>query len=212
MTATRFAPRFAALATVSVVAMLAVSACSKKEEAAPVPAEPMAPAAATAPATTDPMVGGAPMSPNATIVANAAKAANLTTLVSAVQAAGLAETLSGTGPFTVFAPDNAAFEKIPAATRESLMTPAGKSALTKILTYHVVPGRLTAADLAAQAQANGGKAELTTVQGETLTVTPNADGSVTLTDAKGGTSKVTQADVMQSNGVVHVIDTVVMPK
>lgn len=212
MTATRFAPRFAALATVSVVAMLAVSACSKKEEAAPVPAEPMAPAAATAPATTDPMVGGAPMSPNATIVANAAKAANLTTLVSAVQSAGLAETLSGTGPFTVFAPDNAAFEKIPAATRESLMTPAGKSALTKILTYHVVPGRLTAADLAAQAQANGGKAELTTVQGDTLTVTPNADGSVTLTDAKGGTSKVTQADVMQSNGVVHVIDTVVMPK
>jgi uncharacterized surface protein with fasciclin (FAS1) repeats len=197
---------------VSVAALLTMSACNKKEEAAPVAAEPMAPAAATAPATTDPMVGGAPMSPNATIVANAAKAANLTTLVSAVQAAGLAETLSGTGPFTVFAPDNAAFEKIPAATRESLMMPAGKTALTKILTYHVVPGRLTAADLAAQAQANGGKAELTTVQGETLTVTPNADGSVTLTDAKGGTSKVTQADVMQSNGVVHVIDTVVMPK
>lgn len=212
MTASRFAPRFAALATVSVAALLTMSACNKKEEAAPVAAEPMAPAAATAPATTDPMVGGAPMSPNATIVANAAKAANLTTLVSAVQAAGLAETLSGTGPFTVFAPDNAAFEKIPAATRESLMMPAGKTALTKILTYHVVPGRLTAADLAAQAQANGGKAELTTVQGETLTVTPNADGSVTLTDAKGGTSKVTQADVMQSNGVVHVIDTVVMPK
>ena len=152
------------------------------------------------------------MSPNATIVANASKAANLTTLVSAVQAAGLAETLSATGPFTVFAPDNAAFEKIPAATRESLMTPAGKTALTKILTYHVVPGRLTAADLSAQAQANGGKAELTTVQGDTLTVTVNADGSVTVTDAKGGTSKVTQADVMQSNGVVHVIDTVVMPK
>jgi len=212
MTQSRFAPRFAAIATVSVAAMLAVSACNKKEEAAPVSAEPMAPAAAAAPATTDPMVGGAPMSPNATIVANAAKAANLTTLVSAVQSAGLAETLGGTGPFTVFAPDNAAFEKIPAATRESLMTPAGKAALTKILTYHVVPGRLTAADLAAQAQANGGKAELTTVQGEMLTVTPNADGSVTLTDAKGGTSKVTQADVMQSNGVVHVIDTVVMPK
>ena len=212
MTASRFAPRFAALATVSVATLLAVSACNKPEEAAPVPAEPMAPAAATAPATTDPMVGGAAMSPNATIVANAAKAANLTTLVSAVQSAGLAATLSGTGPFTVFAPDNAAFEKIPAATRESLMTPAGKTALTKILTYHVVPGRLTAADLAAQAQANGGKAELTTVQGETLTVTPNADGSVTLTDAKGGSSKVTQADVMQSNGVVHVIDTVVMPE
>lgn len=210
MNATRFTPRFTALATVSVVALLAVSACGKKEEAAPVPAEPMAPAAA--PATTDPMVGGAAMSPNATIVANASKAANLTTLVSAVQAAGLADTLSATGPFTVFAPDNAAFEKIPAATREALMTPAGKADLTQILTYHVVPGRLTAADLAAQAQANGGKVELTTVQGATLTATVNPDGSVTLTDAKGGMSKVTQADVMQSNGVVHVIDTVVMPK
>ena len=124
-----------------------------------------------APATTDPIVGGAAMSPNDTIVTNAAKASNLTTLVSAVQAAGLAETLSGPGPFTVFAPDNAAFEKIPAATRETLMAPAGKADLTKILTYHVVPGRLTAADLAAQAQANGGKVELTTVQGGTLTVT-----------------------------------------
>jgi uncharacterized surface protein with fasciclin (FAS1) repeats len=128
-----------------------------------------------------------------------------------VQAAGLAETLGGTGPFTVFAPDNAAFEKIPAATRTALMTPAMKGDLTKILTYHVVPGRLTAADLAAQAQAAGGKLALTTVEGATLTVSVNADGSVTLTDAKGGTSKVTQADVMQSNGVVHVIDTVVMP-
>jgi uncharacterized surface protein with fasciclin (FAS1) repeats len=204
------AHRFTALAAVSVTALLAVAACNKKEEAAPAPTEPMAPA--TAPVTTDPMVGGAPMSPNATIVANASKAANLTTLVSAVQAAGLADTLGGTGPFTVFAPDNAAFEKIPATTREGLMAPAGKAALTKILTYHVVPGRLTAADLAAQAQANGGKVELTTVEGETLTANVNADGSVTLTDAKGGTSKVTQADVMQSNGVVHVIDTVVMPK
>ena len=162
-------------------------------------------------ATTDPVVGGAAMSPNDTIVTNAAKASNLTTLVSAVQAAGLAETLGGTGPFTVFAPDNAAFEKVPAATRETLMSPAGKADLTKILTYHVVPGRLTAADLAAQATANGGKAELTTVQGATLTANVNPDGSVTLTDAKGGSSRVTQADVMQSNGVVHVIDTVVMP-
>jgi uncharacterized surface protein with fasciclin (FAS1) repeats len=204
------APRITALATVSFAALLAVAACNKKEEAAPAPAAPMAPS--TAPVTTDPMVGGAPMSPNATIVANASKAANLTTLVSAVQAAGLADTLGATGPFTVFAPDNAAFEKIPAATREGLMAPAGKAALTKILTYHVVPGRLTAADLAAQAQANGGKVELTTVQGETLTANVNPDGSVTLTDAKGGTSRVTQADVMQSNGVVHVIDTVVMPK
>ncbi|CAN5260359.1 fasciclin domain-containing protein [soil metagenome] len=193
-------------------AVLAVAACNKPAEpAAPAaPAETMAPATPMAPAA--PMVGGAAMLPTDTIVTNAAKASNLTTLVSAVQAAGLAETLGGTGPFTVFAPDNAAFEKIPAATRQGLMAPAGKAALTKILTYHVVPGRLTAADLAAQATANGGKAMLTTVQGDTLTATVAPDGSVTLTDAKGGVSHITQADVMQSNGVVHVIDTVVMPK
>lgn len=196
--------------TVASAALLGLAACNSGAETE-APAADMAATDASATATTDPMVGGASMSPNETIVANAAKASNLTTLVSAVQAADLAETLSGTGPFTVFAPDNAAFEKIPAATREALLAPAGKADLTKILTYHVVPGRLTAADLATQAQANGGKAELTTVQGATLTVTPNADGSVTLTDAAGGTSTVTQADVLQSNGVVHVIDTVVMP-
>lgn len=195
--------------TVASAAVLGLAACNPAtDKTAPTDA---APADAMTPASTDPMVGGAAMSPNDTIVANAAKASNLTTLVSAVQAAGLAETLGGTGPFTVFAPDNAAFEKIPAATREGLMAPAGKADLTRILTYHVVPGRLTAADLATQAQAGGGKASLTTVQGAKLTVTPNADGSITLTDAKGGTSRVTQADVLQSNGVVHVIDTVVMP-
>ena len=205
------APRMMAV-TVASMGVLALAACNKPAEA-PAPAEPAAPAAtsAMAPAETGSMVGGVAMIPTDTIVVNAAKAPNLTTLVSAVQAAGLAETLGGTGPFTVFAPDNAAFEKIPAATRTSLLAPAGKADLTKILTYHVVPGRLTAADLAAQAQANGGKLALTTVEGATLTVNVNADGSVTLTDAKGGTSRVTQADVMQSNGVVHVIDTVVMP-
>jgi len=196
--------------TVASAALLGLAACNSGAETE-APATDAANTAAMAPATTDPVVGGASMSPTDTIVTNAAKASNLTTLVSAVQAAGLAETLSGTGPFTVFAPDNAAFEKIPAATRESLMAPAGKADLTKILTYHVVPGRLTAADLAAQATAGGGTAELTTVQGAKLKVTVNADGSVTLTDAAGGTSKVTQADVLQSNGVVHVIDTVVMP-
>jgi uncharacterized surface protein with fasciclin (FAS1) repeats len=195
--------------TVASAALLGLAACNNGAETE-APAAEAAPAQA-APASTDPMVGGAAMSPNETIVANAAKASNLTTLVSAVQAAGLAETLSGPGPFTVFAPDNGAFEKVPAATREALMAPAGKADLTEILTYHVVPGRLTAADLATQAQANGGKVELTTVEGDTLTVNVNPDGSVTLTDQKGGTSRVTQADVLQSNGVVHVIDTVVMP-
>ena len=195
--------------TVASAALLGLAACNSGDSAK-APATEAAPAQ-MAPASTDPVVGGASMSPNDTIVTNAAKASNLTTLVSAVQAADLAGTLSGPGPFTVFAPDNAAFEKVPAATREALMAPAGKADLTRILTYHVVPGRLTAADLATQAQANGGRVELTTVQGGKLTATVNPDGSVTLTDGKGGMSRVTQADVLQSNGVVHVIDTVVMP-
>ncbi|WP_425987735.1 fasciclin domain-containing protein [Brevundimonas sp. TWP2-3-2] len=196
--------------TVASAALLGLAACNNSSDADKAATD-AAPAETMAPATTDPVVGGASMSPSDTIVANAAKASNLTTLVSAVQAAGLAETLSGPGPFTVFAPDNAAFEKVPVATREALLAPAGKADLTKILTYHVVPGRLTAADLATQAQANAGKVELTTVEGDILTVDVNPDGSVTLTDENGGTSRVTQADVLQSNGVVHVIDTVVMP-
>ena len=203
--------RTAALAVVSTVALLALAACGQndaKKEPAPVE---MAPPA-MAPATTEPMVGGVAMNPSDNIVANASKTPNLTTLVSAIQAAGLAERLQGPGPFTVFAPDNAAFEKIPAATREGLMQPAQKAALTKILTYHVVPGRLTAADLAAQAQANGGTASLTTVQGETLTAKDMGGGKWELTDAKGGKAMITQADVAQSNGMVHVIDTVLMPK
>ena len=202
--------RLATLATVSAAALLTLAACNSAEDAAPVEAA-ATDASATAPASTDPMVGGAAMSPNETIVANAAKASNLTTLVSAVTAAGLGETLSGAGPFTVFAPDNAAFEKIPAATREALLAPAGKADLTKILTYHVVPGRLTAADIASQAQANGGTATLTTVQGAELKVSAGPNNTWVITDAKGGKSTISQADVMQSNGVVHVVDTVLMP-
>lgn len=200
--------RTAALAAASAAALLALGACSP---AADESATPAAPVDAMAPASADPMVGGAAMSPNETIVANAAKASNLTTLVSAVTAAGLGETLSGPGPFTVFAPDNAAFEKVPADTRTALMAPAGKADLTKILTYHVVPGRLTAADIAAQAQAGGGTATLTTVQGEELKVSAGPNNTWVITDAKGGTSTITQADVAQSNGIVHVIDTVLMP-
>lgn len=202
-------PRIAALAAASVAA-LTLAACGQNEPAETMPAETTPPPAA-APMTTETMVGGAAMNPADNIVANASKASNLTTLVSAVQAAGLAETLQGTGPFTVFAPDNAAFEKIPAATREGLMQPAQKADLTKILTYHVVPGRLTAADIAAQAQANGGTATLTTVQGEKLMVKDAGGGRWQITDAKGGMSTITQADVAQSNGVVHVVDTVLMP-
>ncbi|MGH7027145.1 fasciclin domain-containing protein [Brevundimonas sp.] len=206
--------RTAALATVSAAALLALAACGdnqRKVEKAPAEAVPSE-SAAMAPVSTAPMVGGVAMSPTDNIVANASKAPNLTTLVAAVQAAGLAATLQGTGPFTVFAPDNAAFEKIPAATRDGWMQPAQKAALTKVLTYHVVPGRMNAADIAAEAQKSGGTATLTTVQGEKLMIKDAGGGKWQITDAKGGTSTITQADVGQSNGVVHVIDTVLMPK
>jgi uncharacterized surface protein with fasciclin (FAS1) repeats len=156
------------------------------------------------------MVGGAPMYPTKTIVDNAVNSKDHTTLVAAVQAAGLVDTLKGPGPFTVFAPTNAAFAKLPAGTVETLVKPENKGTLTTVLTYHVVPGRITAANLAARIKAGGGKAVLTTVQGEPLTASMMS-GKVMLTDAKGGMSTVTQADVMQSNGVIHVVDTVLMP-
>ena len=158
----------------------------------------------------NPMVGGAEMFPTKTIVENASQSKDHTTLVAAVKAAGLVDTLSGAGPFTVFAPTNAAFAKLPAGTVDGLLKPAAKADLTKILTYHVVPGTMTAAQISAAIKAGGGKAELTTVQGEKLTATQNG-AVITLTDANGGTSNVTQADVMQSNGVVHVVDNVLMP-
>ena len=156
------------------------------------------------------MVGGAPMYPNRTIVANAVNSRDHTTLVAAVKAAGLVDTLSGPGPFTVFAPMNSAFEKLPAGTVQTLLRPENKAMLTSVLTYHVVPGRLTAADLMGRIRAGGGQARLTTVQGGTLTA-KMMGGRVMLMDAKGGMSHVTQADVMQSNGVIHVTDNVSMP-
>lgn len=155
-------------------------------------------------------VGGAAMYPSKNIIENAMNSADHTTLVAAVKAAGLVETLSGAGPFTVFAPTNAAFEKLPAGTVEELVKPENKATLTSILTYHVVAGTMNAADIAAAIEAGGGKAELTTVQGEKLSAAMDGDKLV-LTDAKGGTSTVTIADVTQSNGVIHVIDTVLMP-
>lgn len=158
----------------------------------------------------NPMVGGAAMYPTKDIVDNAANSKDHTTLVAAVKAAGLVDTLKGPGPFTVFAPTNAAFAKLPAGTVDKLVKPESKAMLTKILTYHVVPGRMTAMDIAANAKAHGGKAKLTTVQGETLTVWQKGKDWY-LTDAKGGSAKITIANVMQSNGVIHVIDTVLMP-
>ena len=158
----------------------------------------------------NPMVGGAAMYPTKTIVENAVNSKDHTTLVAAVKAAGLVETLSGPGPFTVFAPTNAAFAKLPAGTVETLVKPENKATLTSILTYHVVPGRITAADIAAKAKAGGGTASYATVNGGTLTFRKAGNGWA-ITDAKGGTANVTIANVIQSNGVIHVIDTVLMP-
>lgn len=156
------------------------------------------------------MVGGAAMYPSKDIVDNAVNSKDHTTLVAAVQAAGLVDTLKGPGPFTVFAPTNAAFNKLPAGTVDTLVKPENKDTLTKILTYHVVPGRMTSRDLMAAIKAGGGKATLTTVEGEPLTAWMKG-GTLVLTDAKGGNSDVTIKDVMQSNGVIHVVDTVLMP-
>ena len=158
----------------------------------------------------NPMVGGAEMFPTKNIVENAMNSADHTTLVAAVKAAGLVDTLSGAGPFTVFAPTNAAFEKLPAGTVDTLLKPENKKMLTDVLTYHVVAGKMSAADLAKAIEAGGGSAKLTTVEGGTLTATMSGN-TITLTDEKGGKSTVTQGDVMQSNGVIHVVDTILMP-
>ncbi|WP_375437766.1 fasciclin domain-containing protein [uncultured Hymenobacter sp.] len=149
------------------------------------------------------MVGGAMMTPDKDIVDNAVGSSEHTTLVAAVKAGGLVETLKSAGPFTVFAPTNAAFEKLPAGTVNTLVMPENKQKLTTILTYHVVPGRLMAADL------KDGQT-LTTVEGETLTVMAKG-GSVMLRDAKGGMATVTIPNVVSSNGITHVVDTVLMP-
>ncbi len=156
------------------------------------------------------MVGGAPMYATKDIVDNAVNSKDHTTLVAAVKAAGLVETLKGPGPFTVFAPVNAAFAALPAGTVDTLLKPENKAMLTKVLTFHVVPGRLDAAELMKRVQAGGGKAMLKTVEGESLMVTVIA-GVVTVSDSKGGMSHVTTADVFQSNGVIHVVDRVLLP-
>lgn len=167
--------------------------------------------AATSPVSArTPMVGGAAMYPTKTIVENASKANNLTTLVAAVKAADLVDTLSSPGPFTVFAPTDTAFGKLPAGTVETLVKPENKGTLTTILTYHVVPGRLTAQNIMAKIKAGKGHARLTTVQGQKL-IARMVGQKLVLTDAKGGKSTVSMANVMQSNGVVHVIDSVLMP-
>ncbi|MEO8583994.1 MAG: fasciclin domain-containing protein [Flavitalea sp.] len=156
-------------------------------------------------------VGGAAMYPSKNIVENAANSKDHTTLVAAVKAAGLVETLQGAGPFTVFAPTNAAFEKLPKGTVETLLKEENKPMLTGILTYHVVPGKLDSKEIASLIKAGGGKAELTTVAGGKILLMMKGS-KVMLKDEKGGMATVTIADVYQSNGVIHVIDTVLMPK
>jgi uncharacterized surface protein with fasciclin (FAS1) repeats len=158
----------------------------------------------------EPMVGGAPMYANRNIIQNAVNSKDHTTLVAAVKAGGLVETLQGTGPFTVFAPTNAAFAALPAGTVETLLKPENKTTLDKILTYHVVPGRLDSRMLDQQIATGGGKAVLKTVQGEPLTV-QGTGKSLMVTDEKGGTAHITIADVYQSNGVIQVVDKVLMP-
>lgn len=155
-------------------------------------------------------VGGAPMYPSKNIIQNAVNSKDHTTLVAAVKAAGLVDTLSGAGPFTVFAPTDAAFAALPAGTVETLVKPENKPTLTKILTYHVVAGRMTAGDLMAAVKKGNGKATLTTVEGEPLTVMQSGK-SLWVADAKGNRAQVAIGDVMQSNGVIHVIDKVLMP-
>ena len=158
----------------------------------------------------DPKVGGAEMYPSKTIVENAVNSPIHKTLVAAVKAAGLVDTLNSSGPFTVFAPTDAAFAKLPAGTVDTLVKPENKAQLTSILTYHVVPGKISSKDLQKMIKDGGGKATATTVNGEVLTFTASGK-HITITDAKGGMAKITTADVFQSNGVIHVIDTVLMP-
>lgn len=159
----------------------------------------------------NPMVGGAAMYATKDIVDNAVNSKDHTTLVAAVKAAGLVETLKSAGPFTVFAPTNAAFDKLPAGTVNNLVKPENKATLTKILTYHVVAGKMDSKAIAKAIKAGGGKAELTTVQGGKLWAWMEGKKLV-LKDEKGGMSTVTIADVYQKNGVIHVVDTVLMPK
>ncbi|CAJ0684347.1 fasciclin domain-containing protein [Ralstonia holmesii] len=156
------------------------------------------------------MVGGAPMYPSKNIIQNAVNSKDHTTLVAAVKAGGLVETLSGTGPFTVFAPTNEAFAALPSGTVDQLLKPESKPTLVKVLTYHVVPGRLTAQDLMKAVADGGGKAMLKTVEGDPLTVMQKGD-RLTVTDDKGGVAVVTIGNVYQSNGVIHVVDKVLMP-
>lgn len=195
---------------------LALSACSNMAMQQPMVSmsapdtATMGAAHATTASPNTKMVGGAPMFPTKDIVDNAVNSKDHTTLVAAVKAAGLVETLKGAGPFTVFAPTNGAFSQLPAGTVDTLLKAENKPMLTQVLTYHVVPGRVDAASLASQIKAGGGRAVLKTASGGTLTAMMRGS-DVVIFDAKGNNAVVTIADVHQSNGVIHVVDKVLLP-
>jgi len=199
-----------ALALLSAIALGACMGQSDTRPDAPMASATMSADAAMPMSHEDPMVGGAMMYPSKDIIDNAVNSKDHTTLVAAVKAAGLVDTLKGAGPFTVFAPTNAAFDALPAGTVDTLLKPENKATLAKVLTYHVVPGRLDSAALAAKIQAGGGSATLTTVEGEPLKVWMQGD-AVVVSDSKGNNATVTTADVYQKNGVIHVVDKVLMP-
>jgi uncharacterized surface protein with fasciclin (FAS1) repeats len=186
---------------------IAFAALALVGAAAPVPAS----AQMMAGANKTVMVGGAPMYPSRNIVQNAVNSKDHTTLVAAVKAAGLVDTLQGPGPFTVFAPTNKAFGKLPKGTVETLVKPENKTKLTGILTYHVVSGRYTAQDLMSLVSRGGGQAMLATANGEQLTITQSGRSRLVVTDRKGDQAIVTIPNVLQSNGVIHVVDTVLLP-
>ncbi len=169
------------------------------------------PGLASARSSSDVMVGGQAMSPSKTIVANAVNSSDHTTLVAAVKAAGLVGALSGKGPFTVFAPTNEAFNDLPPGTVDTLVKPDNKAELTKILTYHVVPGHYSSVQLRSLILAGGGSTELTTLEGGKLTLMMNGSNNIAIRDAKGGVADITITDVNQSNGVIQVVDKVLMP-
>ena len=200
----------ALLLTSALAASLALAGCNKKPETPATQADSAATGDVVT-ASSNPTVGGAEMLPTKTIVENASASPIHKTLVAAVKQAGLVDTLSGPGPFTVFAPTDEAFSQIPAVTRDGWMRPAQKEVLAGVLKYHVVPGKLTAADIESQIAAGKGKAVLKTTDGQDLTATIS-DGKILLTSASGNKAVVTQGDVNQSNGVIHIVDAVLLPK
>ena len=196
--------------TFSLIAAAGLTALTNSAIEARVPQATPTATTATAPVTANPPVGGAVMDGARPIGVNAAAAPNLTTLVDAARAADLISALSGPGPYTLFAPTNEAFSRLPAGTLDNLMKPANQAALAKVLTYHVVSGTITLDDLAQRIRAGGGVATLTTVEGEPITVT-HPGGAFLLTDVNGNKSYIETPDVRQSNGIVHVVNGVLVP-